>query len=310
MWLLFALLCALAWGAADLFYKKGADENDRYSHIRTAIWVGIVLGVHGLITLISADYRYDFRNLAVYLPVSSMYILSMVIGYFGLRYLELSISSPVQNTSGALVCIMCLVFLKQSIDTLSLFGVVLTCGGVFMLGMIEYRVSSHGISPEESGYHKGFKAFMFPVIYCVLDAAGTFFDAWYLDDPEFSPLLGVTADNIEDVANTGYELTFLIISVSLMIWLFVIKKQPVFVKGSCAKSRPMAALLETAGQYAYVYAMSGSGALAAPVVAGYCIVALILSRIFLGEKLSRRQYTAIAIAVAGIILLGVAEGME
>lgn len=307
MWLLFALICTLVWGAADLFYKKGADENDRYSHLKTAVWVGFIMGAHALVTLVSADYDFSFKNLAVYLPVSSMYILSMILGYFGLRYLELSISSPVQNTSGALVCILCVVFLKAEIDILSAAGVLLTCAGVFMLGFIEYRISAREIGPDESKYHKSFAAFMFPVIYCVLDAAGTFFDAFYLDDVSTTPLVGVTADNIEDVANASYELMFFIVAVVLFIYLYVIKKEPFSMKGSAAKSRPAAALLETAGQYAYIYAMSGNGALAAPVVASYCVVALVLSRIFLKEKLSRKQYIAIIIAVAGIILLGVAE---
>ncbi len=310
MWLLFALICTFVWGGADLFYKKGADENDRYSHLKTAIWVGIIMGIHAVVLIASADWSYNFKNLLVYLPVSAMYILSMIVGYFGLRYLELSISSPVQNASGALVFILCLIFLKVEIDALSIVAVVLTCGGVFMLGLLEYHVSSRNIAPGESVFHKGFAAFMFPIIYCVLDAAGTFFDAYYLDDAGSTPLLGVTADNIEDVANASYELTFLIIAIILFIWLHIIKKQPVAMKKSAAKSRPAAALLETAGQYAYVYAMSGNGALAAPVVASYCVVSLILSRLFLKEKLSRNQYIAIGIVVAGIVLLGVAEGME
>ena len=40
-----------------------------------------------------------------YLPVSVLYILSMTLGYVGLRYIELSISSPICNSSGALVAV-------------------------------------------------------------------------------------------------------------------------------------------------------------------------------------------------------------
>lgn len=40
-----------------------------------------------------------------YLPVSLLYIISMAMGYIGLRYIELSISSPICNSSGALVAI-------------------------------------------------------------------------------------------------------------------------------------------------------------------------------------------------------------
>ena len=77
-------------------------------------------------------------NLLVYLPVSMMYILSMTIGYFGLRYLELSISSPIQNSSGAVTCILCLLLLGQSMDLLSGVAVVCICLGVFLLGWFEH----------------------------------------------------------------------------------------------------------------------------------------------------------------------------
>ena len=38
-WFVCALISLLGWGCADLFYKKGTDENDRYSHLRIAVWV-------------------------------------------------------------------------------------------------------------------------------------------------------------------------------------------------------------------------------------------------------------------------------
>ena len=49
----------------------------------------------------------------------------MTIGYFGLRYLEVSIASPVQNSSGAITCILCFIFLSQELDMISTFGIVL-----------------------------------------------------------------------------------------------------------------------------------------------------------------------------------------
>lgn len=125
MWFVFALITLIAWGTADLFYKKGADEKDKYSHLKTSIMVGIVMGIHAIFMLIFTNMNYDFRNILIYLPVSFMYILSMTIGYFGLRYLEVSISSPVQNSSGAITCILCFIFLNQELNLISTFGIVL-----------------------------------------------------------------------------------------------------------------------------------------------------------------------------------------
>ena len=102
-WFFFALICLLGWGFADLFYKKGTDEDDRYSHLKIAVWVGLVMGVCAFALFpLSETLKEDF-SLASFLkmslkysPASLCYIISMVIGYAGLRYLELSIVSPVQ----------------------------------------------------------------------------------------------------------------------------------------------------------------------------------------------------------------------
>ncbi len=308
MWFVFALLTMLAWGTADLFYKKGADDGERYSHLKTSIMVGFVMGVHAIATLIFSDIHYDFRNLLVYLPVSAMYILSMTVGYFGLRYLDLSISSPIQNTSGIVVTVLCFVFLGQKIEGIPTWiAMVLICGGVLALGFLEKHDEDKRIDEGERKYRIGFVAFFMPIFYCIIDALGTFFDAYYLDDFTTTPLIGVTEDTFEDVANISYELTFLAVAIVLFIYVRLVRKEKIVPKKQGA--RLGAAVFETAGQFVYVRAMSGNGIIAAPMIAAYSIVSIMLSRIFLKEKLPWRQYIAVGIIMLGIIILGVIEGM-
>ena len=309
MWFIYALVTMLAWGAADLFYKRGADPEERHSHLWTSVAVGFVMGLHALYLLLTLEGSYDPRNMLVYLPVSAMYILSMTVGYFGLRYLQLSISSPIQNSSGAVTCILCLVVLGQAMDWISAVGVVLICAGIFFLGLMEYRKdkAETPITAENKKYSIGFVAFLMPILSCILDALGTFFDAYYLDDVEATPLLHVTEENFESVANISYEFTFLIVGIILLLYLVFIKKERLVLKKQ--GNRVTAAVLETAGQAAYVYAMSGQGVVAAPMIAAYSIVSLILSRIFLKERLTMKQYVTVEVVIVGIVLLGVAEGL-
>lgn len=301
MWFVYAILTLLSWGIADLFYKKGAVENDKYSHLKTSMMVGLVMGIHAILMLLFTDMNYDFTNILVYLPVSLMYILSMTIGYFGLRYLEVSIASPIQNSSGAVASLLCLIFLHQELDMKSGIAIILIAIGIFMLGVIERKKEDN--SKELNKYKIGFVAFLMPILYCIIDALGTFFDAFYLDNIETTPLLNVTEATLENVANTSYELTFLICSVLIFIFLKFIKHER--IKASEQKSRLGAAIFETAGQFTYVFALSGGNAVVtASIISAYSIVSIILSRIFLKEKLDMGQYIMIALIIIGIVMLG------
>ena len=305
MWFIFALSTLLCWGIADLFYKKGADEKDKYSHLKTSMMVGLVMGIHAICMLLFTDMNYNFINILIYLPVSLMYILSMTIGYFGLRYLEVSISSPIQNSSGAVTCLLCLIFLNQTLDTISAIAIILISVGIFMLGVLEKSKQKEYEELNNKKYKIGFIAFMIPIIYCVIDALGTFFDAYYLDSIETTPLINVTEATLENVANTSYELTFLICAILIFIFLKFIKKERIIIRDQ--KERIGAALFETLGQFTYVYAMSGNGTVAAPMISAYSIISVILSRIFLKEKLDKKQYLIISLVIIGIILLGITD---
>ena len=67
------------------------------------------------------------------------------------------------------------------------------------------------------------------------------------------------------------------------------------------------AAFETAGQFAYIYAIGDQAhvALAAPIISAYCVASVLWSRIFLKEKLSWKHYAMILLVVIGIAVMGV-----
>ena len=153
-WFVFALICLLGWGFADLFYKKGTDEDDRFSHLKIAVWVGLVMGVVALVLLPFSETGFSVGSLLVnavkYSPASLAYIISMVIGYAGLRYLEVSIVSPVQNASGAFSMIAMMVFFAITgtveddlgdFSPLNVIGTIIIVGGVVALAIVENSLS-------------------------------------------------------------------------------------------------------------------------------------------------------------------------
>lgn len=300
MWFLFALLTTLSWGVADLFYKKGADSNDKYSTMKIGIMVGLVMGIHGILYMLIKGITFDPFDIVMYLPVSFFYILSMLIGYWGLSYIELSISSPVQNSSGALTAIALIILFPKELRSLEIIGIILITGGVIGLAVLEKRLQTAAMNTDISNakispkYQIGVLAITFPIIYAVLDAIGTAADGIYLDE------LSLIS---EDAALLAYEFTWLLYAIIALVYLTLIKKQKINILKE--PIRTSAAIFETAGQFFYVYAMSSNAVVTAPLIASYSIVSVILSRIFLKEKLSTQHYTLIILVMIGIAVLGV-----
>jgi len=298
MWLICALLSFACWGTADLFYKIGNYDNGEYNHIKTGIFVGLVMGIHAFIYLIINHVDVNIVDIIKYLPVSLCYISSMVIGYRGLKYLELSISSPVQNTSGVITAILLLIFFKETLAIPAYIAFVLIFIGIVYISYLEIQENKE----KRLAYKKNntkekviILTILFPLVYCLIDGAGTFFDAIYLDKLEIIS---------EDAALVAYELTFAIYAFISMIYLKT-KKQT--IKISKEKTKIFASIFETAGQFFYVYAMSGNSVISAPIVGSYCILSMILSRIFLKEKLTKKEYTGIFLVIIGIVILSILD---
>jgi len=304
-WLFFSIATALLWGTAELFYKKGALPNEKYSHLKICVWVGVVMGAHAIFTLLTQDIGYNPVNLLIYLPVSLFYIISMAFSYFGMRFLEESISDPIENTAGVICALLFVIFLQEEISALTWVAIGIITVGVLGVSFLE----NHGETTRKKTYGKklAIVAFCMPFVYALLDAFGTFFDdAFFLvEDIANAPFVDVTEETIEAVANTSYEVTFALFALGLFI--FMKSKKVKFGPVPQHKDKILAAIFETAGQFTYVYALGGVDAVAAPILSSVCVVSLLLSRIFLKEKLNWKTYVFIAIVIFGILLMAVAE---
>ena len=301
MWFWLSLIALLCWSGSDLFSKIGCrDEDDRLSHLKMVMAVGVVMGLHAAFEIFVGGTEISFSIILTYLPVSLLYIGSMTLGYLGLRYIELSVSSPICNSSGALVAVMTLVFLGgEDYSPLAIFAVLLVCAGAIGLGVVdatedpELRAARQAEGNRK--YAKSFLALALPVAYCLLDAAGTFADSLVLRslDP--------------DSANCAYELTFLFAAVVSFVYVKFIRHDRFQTKREAPKY--IGALFETAGQFAYIYAIADEDHVmyAAPIIAAYCAASVLWSRIFLREKLSWRHYLMLVLIVAGIVLLGILD---
>ena len=302
MWFTFAIIALLCWSGSDLFSKIGCqDAKDKYSHLKMVMAVGLVMGLHAAYEVFFNGVEISGEIILTYLPVSMLYILSMAIGYLGLRYIELSISSPICNSSGAIVAVLTLITsgISEDLPPVALVAVALVCIGVIALGFVEANEDEElrRARQDASNHHyaKSWIALAIPVIYCLLDALGTFADSLVLEVLD------------EDSANVAYELTFLFVGILCAIYVLGIKKQKLVAKQEAPKYT--GAIFETAGQFFYIYALADSEhvAFAAPIISAYCVASVLWSRIFLKEKLSVKHYLSIATVVAGIVILGILD---
>jgi len=330
MWFWFSIIALLCWSGSDIFSKVGTRNNDKNSHWKVVFAVGLVMGIHFIITLIgravidstvgitaleasdggkilASLFYTDFAvmDFVRYLPVAGLYILAMVFGYIGLRYIELSISSPICNCSGALAFLLCLIFnvgsAREDISPIIIIAVILITVGIVALGFIENtedeEVKRARQEKANRKYAKSFLAFLLPISYLIIDALGTFGDEliFAIEGPEGE---GIITDY---AANSAFELTFFLVAVFAFIWIKFVKKDNIFVGN---KHFYLGATCETIGQIFYMAVMFSDFSVGMVIISAYCALSVLWGRIFLREKLSFKHYAAILTAFVGIVMLG------
>ena len=318
LYYILSILALLCWSGSDLFSKIGTREQDKNSHWKVCLAVGSIMGLHFFITLIGGavidstvgvdalpkvaasllytDFKpIDFIN---YFPVAALYILAMILGYIGLRYIELSISSPICNSSGALAFLLCVVFGIFSVEDITpiiIIGVLMITVGIVALGFVEQRedeeIKKARREKANRKYTKSILAFLLPISYLIIDALGTVGDEFIF----------ANSDITDYAANSAFELTFLLLAVFAFIWLKFVKRDSIF-KGN--KSLYLGGLCETVGQVFYMAVMFSDFSVGMVIISAYCAISVLWSRIFLREKMSWKHYAAIATVIAGIVILG------
>ena len=297
MFVISTMIAFITWGFVSIFYKitGKVDEN---THLKTGILVGLTMGIHATIYMIYKGLDFNFIDMLKYLPISILYIASMVIGYRGYKFIEISISSPIQNSSGVITAILFVIFFKEVYDLPFYIACILIIIGVIILSIDEIK----GTRDKRKEFKKsnGLKklfilAIMFPLVYSLFDGVATFLDGVYLDKLKI-----IEADS----ALIVYEYTFFIYGI---ITYFYLRKKSPGVKLFNEWNLILCALCEMIGQVFYVYAMAKNATIAAPIIGSYCVLTMLLSRIILKEKLSKIEYIGIFLVLFGVIILALLD---
>ena len=313
-WLILTLSCILLWGITDILLKISLDYSDSLSQYKTFIWIGLVAALSGAVAAFCSDTLPDsIRMLTdnLYLiPVTVFYVVAMFFGLLGAKHLDASVVSPLENIDGALTAIILYIFffftgrshVTDSIGVLDIIGTVAITMGVILLGIQEQKLSKQEINldKDKKKHRLGALALLFPIAYNLADAASMV-------------AMGITVSgeadvNIPDIDFFFFEcLGFTLIGAFVWLYMLIAKKHAYNPFKKTELPRLGAAACETLGTLTFTVAVGISPILTAPIASSYCFVTIILARIFLKERLTRKQYLSVAFVMAGIALLGISE---
>ena len=314
IWLILTLSCIILWGVTDILLKKSLDSSDPLSQYKTFIWIGIVSAPVCVVMAVCSDTLLDsvriVANNPYIIPINIFYVVAMYFGLLGAKHLDASVVSPLENIDGAMTAIILYFFflltgkshVTESIGIVDIIGTVMITFGVILLGIQEQKLSKQeNISGKEKKKHRlGALALLFPLVYNLADAVSMVATGIMVS--------GETEYSIPDIDYIFLEsLAFFIFTVLVWLYLLIFKKYVYNPFKRKERYSCGAAICETLGTTAFTFAVAISPVLTSPITASYCLVTIILARIFLKERLTKKQYLSLILLVSGIALLGVSE---
>ena len=313
-WLILTLSCIILWGITDILLKKSLDYSDSLSQYKTFIWIGLVAVPTCVVMALCSDTLPDSIKTVAENPylisVNLFYVAAMFFGLLGAKYLDASVVSPLENTDGAITAIILYLFffltgrshITEGIGAIDVVGTVLITMGVILLGIQEQKLSKQEISIEEDKkkHRLGALALLFPIAYNLADAVSMVATGIMVS--------GEAEVSLPEIDYIFFE-CFAFFVVGILVWLYMlIAKKYVYNPFKKTEfTRLGAASCETLGTMSFTIAVGINPILTAPITSSYCLVTIILARILLKERLTKKQYLSLAFLVVGIALLGVSE---
>ena len=313
-WLLLIFFCIILWGITDILYKKSSDYNDPLSQYKAFVWIGMVMGLAGAIMAICSDTLRDsimmVKDNLYLIPLCIFYALALFFGLLGAKHLDASVVSPLENIDGAITAIILYMFffltgrshVIDSIGIMDIIGTVAITTGVIFLGIQEHKLSKQEMNLEDDKrkHRLGALALLFPIAYNLADAVSMVATGIAVS--------GETEVEIPEIDFFFFEcFGFLVISIFVWIYMLTVKKYVYNPFKKAELPRLGAATCETLGTLTFVFATGINPILTAPITSSYCFVTVILARIFLKERLTKKQYLSLALVIIGIALLGISE---
>lgn len=313
MWTICVFVCIALWGVTSIFYKKGADRNDPYIHLKFSVITGIVFFVIAVCYLFIREEPYSiWESAARFWPVTAfgiLYAIGNTVSFKGFLYNDASVIAPIENTAnGSYVMILIVVYaLLGRVDSIwevltpfKIAGILCIFLGLLFIGIIQHFEAKSAGKTEK--FKAGASALIFPLIFSVMDGLETVVSGICLDKT-----FGFAMPEGDSIIILGMEYAFF----ALLFWIYISIKEKKAYNPFTKASVPFicGTLCDNIGIVFYAYAMALDSVATDPILAIYPMIAVLLSRIVLKEKLSVKQYLCLGLLLAGSVIIVIGQNV-
>lgn len=313
MWMVYVLLCITLWGITGIFYKKGADIEDKYIHLKYSIIVGLIFFIIALGYIIVRDEPFSiWESVIRFWPVTLYgiaYAIVNTITFKGYLYNEVSVNAPIENTAnGSYVMILIAVYamlgrvnsIWEVLTVYKIIGILCIFLGLLFLGIVQHS-EAKALGKKET-FKEGASALIFPIVFSMMDGLETIVTGVCMDKR-----LGYAMPEGDAVIIGGMEYALF----ALSFWIFVSIKEKRVFNPLTKRNLPFigGAICDNVAIVFYAYAMAIDSVATDPLLAIYPVLTVLLSRIILKERLSVKQYLCVALLLSGSVVIVIGQNI-
>lgn len=313
MWTIFVFACIALWGVTSIFYKKGADQNDPYIHLKFSVITGLVFFGIALCYLFIREEPYSiWESAARFWPLTAfgiLYAIGNTFTFKGFLYNDASVIAPIENTAnGSYVMMLILVYaLLGRVDStwevltpFKIAGIACIFLGLLFIGILQHNEAKAAGKTEK--FKSGATALIFPLLFSMMDGLETVVSGICLDKT-----FGFAMPEGDSIIIVGMEYA----AFALGFWIYISVREKKVYNPFTKASAPFfcGTLCDNIAIVLYSYAMALDSVATDPILAVYPMITVLLSRIVLKEKLSVKQYLCLGLLLAGSVIIVIGQNV-
>lgn len=288
MWLLLAALAALLIGISTILSKLGIKDADPY--VTGAVTNTVLLGAFAVTALFTGSFgQTGDMGLWTWVSVAASGVIlsvSWVFYFLGLAGGSVSVFLAIQSLTIVVSMALCAIFIKEKITLLMIIGTVMIIAGTLLMMNREELASlknKHILKSDQRWILFSALSAVFASISYVIVKADT------------API------------DTNVTSTFRYIIVVLTLWAILFAKHKGAEAAKIAAKTWIFILLGAAASGAghvlvYKSLYLGKAAVIMTIYRMGMVISIILSRIFLHEKLTKKGWIGFALLAAGVVV--------